>query len=694
MVFGFLAAFALAGLATAAWPVYLHLRRERERKIQLVPSLKLFQWRNVPARRRRVEQLFLLLSRVGIVAALFFLVSQPYLESARNLPLPQVNRSQYRDLFLGILVDDCLSAFQGEEEAERLHRAKAWLLEQLDRLPEDTCISVATTSHPRPTGFMTREDARSLIGGIQVIPREGNGAETLYRLAELFGDRRGALVAAIPLDAWLWQFQEAGAPPGAIQKLFIRDTTKWRKDSYVHLVRRQEHTAEGDFWICQLAGDQRFLEGKELQIQDRMGNLVSRRRISPHEALRKQVIIDGSTLEKAFQVTLVDGGNSSHPWLRYYVEVGSRNPRPSRVAFFREDGTDAALATKILLALVKAVRPEIPRTLLSFQEASTGELPPASAAIFVGSRGATPQVAAWFERQIEAGIQVLCLPLEDDAGDPEGEGDTWLRLPSWGAATPLWKKELTPLRINTSRLPSTHRFDDLLLADLQDMDRGILREPVFTSGGQPVIATASGKTLLSLVEPKKGSAIWALSVPLTMDEGSLIYHPIFPVLLNWILFPSPRGKEKNTGSVLVGESVKINSWLGGPFSSGEVRTPSGRKISISSGPGESNWLRISEAGIYEMNSPEDSRFRVANHLRPAGSQALDRSSWKELSQVHEAVWLEETEFISPEDLKGLPLQSGEPSKRYDLTPVMALFLAGFLGFELILLFKYWRRGRH
>ena len=53
---GLLFSAALAGLATIAWPVYLHVRKRRDRRVQVVPSLRLFGFTSRRARRLRLRQ--------------------------------------------------------------------------------------------------------------------------------------------------------------------------------------------------------------------------------------------------------------------------------------------------------------------------------------------------------------------------------------------------------------------------------------------------------------------------------------------------------------------------------------------------------------------------------------------------------------------------------------------------------------
>ena len=76
--FGLLFAGALAGVASVAWPIYLHLRTRRHQRVQTVPSLRLFGFARPQTRRIRLEQLLLLVARVLLLAGLWLLLAQPY----------------------------------------------------------------------------------------------------------------------------------------------------------------------------------------------------------------------------------------------------------------------------------------------------------------------------------------------------------------------------------------------------------------------------------------------------------------------------------------------------------------------------------------------------------------------------------------------------------------------------------------
>ena len=312
---GFLARFALLGLATAAWPIYLHLRKKREKTVQVVPSLRLFLGQRIHSRRKRIQQLGLLLARVGILLTLFLLISQPYLESERDLPLPLIAGSNEPGRYLGILVDDSLSAFHGETASERLESSRAWLLELIDRLPDVVRISVVTTSHAQPTGFLTREQARTLVERMRAIPRPGDGAEALSSLAGKLSERRGALIVAAPRTETLWLFDEKDRALREITRLHFFDTSSYRTDAFLAAVTRQWNRAGRESWMCELAGSQEMLSGSELRCRRRNGDTVFRRELSIHEALQRRVRIDAAELpEDGYEITLESTGSAAHPW--------------------------------------------------------------------------------------------------------------------------------------------------------------------------------------------------------------------------------------------------------------------------------------------------------------------------------------------------------------------------------------------
>src|SRR5262245_61311915 len=228
---GFLAIASLTGIAAAAWPIYLHLRRERRVRLQEVPSLRIFRWRTRPARRKRVEDLLLLAARVGAITALALLAAQPFLSTTRKLPLLPLGDVENENRLLGLVIDDSLSSLHGATEGARFENARAWLLGQLEVLPESVDVSVATTTYPRPTSPLARDDAISLLAKMRPVMKEGNASEALSRMAELVRGRGGALVVAASREEGLWPAPGGGKPAGTIRQAWFLDTTGWRTDA-------------------------------------------------------------------------------------------------------------------------------------------------------------------------------------------------------------------------------------------------------------------------------------------------------------------------------------------------------------------------------------------------------------------------------------------------------------------------------
>lgn len=684
-MFGFLAGFALLGLATTAWPLYLHLRRRRERRVQTVPSLRLFAPESVRTRRRGVQQLVLLLSRVGILASLSFLVGQPYLESDRELPFPPVSGHMEPELFLGLVVDDSISALHGEEEAGRLEKSRTWLLEQLARLPDTVRISIVTTSHPQPTGFLAKPVAASLLRRLSFISKEGNGCDALWRMAKRLHGRQGALVVAAPLERSIWPFADPRDGRKTIEKIFFFDTTPYRLEA---AIRRAAPQVGEVVWLCELAGDQDALVGKRLELKNRDGRRVWKHEISVHEALSGNVVVDMEELPRSAYEISLSGQGASHCWRHYFIAAGSRATRATRAARFALVADDASLGTRIVGATIEALRPEIPKAFVPFSSTSSSEIPDVSAAVIFGIGAVPPGLITWLERQIDAGIHVVCFPSPEDTPTVQADGDLrWERLPGWGEAI-LLDDDAAPFEIEVAHLPESHRFDELLLGELNVLNLRSFREPLFARRGRSVISTRSGETLLSFTSPNPRSSIWALGAPITMEAESLIYHPLFPLLLDWMLFPFRRPADNSHGSVLVGENANFATWFDRELFGAELVLPSGTIVPLRKGL---NWYPVSAAGIYELRFEDRSEYRVANYPRASDSGTLARESWNEVSPARRTVWLSEGEFFAAGELAEISIPAGsKAAERYDLSVLMALLLLTCLAVEAFVLAACWR----
>jgi len=685
-VIGFLAASSLLGALAVAWPIWLHLRRQRRRTVQVVPSLRIFFDRIVRSRRRRLQEVLLLASRAAAVLLLSALVAQPFLETARDLPLPLLGGRREEAMLLGVVVDDGVGSLHGERGAGRLEASRAWLLEQIDRLPEMAAVAIATTTSGRPTGLLARARARSLVERMTAVPREGNAAGALARLADLFGDRRGAIAVTASLDGSLWP---EGGPARPLRKVFFHDTSGRRAEPFIRRLARAGDGAGGR-WACDLAGDGESLGGKVLRVADASGREVLRRPIGVGEAVAGRAVLEEMPGEGAFEVSLE--GAPPHPWRRAYAAAGETGDRRrGGVHVFHDGSGEAVLAARIIDATLRAIEPGLPRTFIALP--GRGPIPPARAAVFIGSAPAGGEAAAWLEERLEEGIDVLCLPAGVPGGAGDGAAPPGLRLASWGPPENLLPYQMAPLRLGTSGIPEGRRFEAILLGEMEDLEIAGFREPVLPGGPAPAIVTASGKTLLAVSRVGDRSAIWALGVSLGEGGQAIVFHPAFPIVIDWILFPAARKDREAGEGAVAGETADLEAWFG-PGARGDLVGPGGPVAILGRGPASAGWAPVSRAGIHELRGEGGTRRAAANDRRPAPCGAVDRGAWSAARGVAETVWLDDGSFVPAGELAARPAGGGErASSRYDLAAVAAALLIAALAAELALLALCWRRAR-
>lgn len=693
----FLAALGLGGLATVAWPLWLHLRKERRQRVQVVPSIRLFDPRRMRRRRWRVREILLLVARVSLLAALFLLVSQPALESSRELPLPRLSQAEPPRSVLGILVDDSICSFAGETPSERLDIARAWLARQVGALPESVRVAVATTSHPRPTPLLSPETASALLSSLRVIPRPGSGAEALARLGRLIRERSGLLVVAAPRDGSLWQTASGAPPIDAPHRVHFLDTTDHATPVHVRRVdQRAGPRGEGQL-RCALAGPEDALTGAALTVFDQRERKIVRRELTVAEALERTARIEASDLPAGgLRVTLGSSDGPRHPWSSYYTVItprASRRASPRSVAVLFDPSPRGVLAAEILGTVIRALRPRLERHFVSTaDEEAVAALPGAEIAVLITEGTLPPAARSWIERGLDAGLRLLCLPPGEAAGPhaaPEVPGGT--RIPVWRIEQPLGRERVLPLKVLPQNLPDSHRFDEILLGELRGLEPRLVRPAIPDPSRRPVLSTDSGVEILSVRSAGPGSTVWSLHVPVELHDGSLVYHPIYPLLVEWILFPPSRSASRAGSTAEVGQCVDVASWFGRLDADATLVAPSGVKTPVRRGEAEGTWVAVAEAGIWSLRRDGGTDRRAANHVRAPGSKELERREWERLLRGAETVWL------GPEDdldadvgerlASGAP---GEPSRRYDLSTLAAWGLLAAVGAEILLLTLAWR----
>ncbi|MEO5568039.1 MAG: BatA domain-containing protein, partial [Gemmatimonadaceae bacterium] len=154
---------ALLGLLAIAVPVIIHLLGRHRSRIQRFPTLRfLTESRLIPTRRRRVNDIRLLMVRVGIVAAAAIALSQPYFDwTGRSGSSASSATSR------AIIVDTSESMRRPTIGGPRAVDSARWLATSLERAGAVTRVietgDVATTIGGASAWLDTRPGIREIV---------------------------------------------------------------------------------------------------------------------------------------------------------------------------------------------------------------------------------------------------------------------------------------------------------------------------------------------------------------------------------------------------------------------------------------------------------------------------------------------------------------------------------------------------
>ena len=713
MIPGFLAGFVLLGIASVAWPLYLHLLQRRQRSVQVVPSLLLFATEPSARRRRRLRERVLLASRAGALLALFILVAQPFLETHLRLPLPLQEASVSRDHAFALLVDDSLEAFAGRRGDERLLRTKEWLVRILDELPISSRVAVATTSHASCTGFLAKSDALKLIDALGVVPVEGDALRSLASLSERAATTEGTtLLIAAPRSKSLWPFDgnsdsgrlvldemvRGSGPRGAERVLFL-DTTDVATAPYISDItsdgvapargetRQGDQAADGRHrrvvWLCGLRGDEESLSDATLQVLNQKGDTVLRRPLGVQEVLQRRArVVAGEFAEGAYEVRIDPASRSGnvgsapsdrarplHPWQRYFTIHRPQATVSERSVVLRGPAAAARRLAAVVAESVDAMEPTAEIVVVDVERASAETLPRAGRIILCASPEECGDVLPWFEAQLAAGARALCLA---PASTPHANGasasspSSGLLLPSWSDAQRAQEGELSTLQLHRRAVPAGYEFDELLLGNLGDVAFDAFYSPTFPGGPAAlrrdtvVLSTSMGRPLLARLAADRGS-VWALGLAVDMKRGGVAYHPIFPLLLRWILFPQSASTDARKPAGVVGSRIVVEDWPGIATGALRVTTPSGGAPELAKGSAEtvpdaqptSLSVALREAGIYRVQASGAVHPLASNWPRPSVAGDWSTREWETSMGVDEVLWLPARSDAQPREARGV-----------------------------------------
>ena len=674
---GLLFAGALGGLATVAWPVYLHIRSRRHRRVQVVPSLKLFGFAKKQTRRIRLEQFLLMVARMLLLTALCFMLAQPYWETALELPLPAIAGEKPKSKVLALLIDDSLTAWHGAGKNNRLAHTKALLGKVIRQLPSGARIVFAPATSPYPTIPMNKDEARDFLAKMRMIPRPGNASAALRNLKQELAGKRVCLLAAAPRNFALWEQLKADADFSKPTPLLFLDTTPWQAAAII-----QGLATSGGKQVLQLRGNPEEIKNLALQVHGQTGDLEVRR-VSIHEALRGKVPLSLPGGDNQYYRVALPG-DQAHPWASYYLSAGLGKALSPQAVILRGEDRESLLVDQIVTAVVQSFHDGV--RILHLKPGEARSLPQASALVIVGGAVLPAPLRPWLAQQIDRGLRILFIPTAQAPATRQSHELS----PLWQAPKVLDANEL-PFKISHE---TTLNLDDLLLQGLKELRITTIIELGLSKEWRVVLATRRDRAVLAQRQLNRASSVWALGFPLTVAPDSPVWHPVFPLLLERLLFAGSTGRAEEL-KVCVGASVSLSRWFQQSPINGTLILPDGAEMVVRATTEQPLLLPINQAGPYKLINRGGSAIRLANFPREDDPRLFTREQWGTQRPNTRTRWLEPGFKLAPSDFVkfGGKAEGADARQKYDLSPVAFLCLLIYLLMEAVLLVLVWKRKK-
>ncbi len=681
---GFLFGGALLGLAAIAWPLYLHFRRRRQ-QVQIVPSLRLFVRVQKLNRRLQMQQLLLLIARLAMLVALVLIISQPFVRTRRSLPLPFAEGMRQPPAQVGILIDDSLSALHGTVHGSRLDLSRAWLTRQIESFPATTHFRLISTTCPFPSMPMSRQEALRALDTYRILPRRGEAALALQRLAADLGGELGCILVAAPRSLQLWQDLTPDTDLQQPLPVHFLDTSSHRHEIYIDQVTHDN----ANLVQVRLQGNPDRMAGRELmllwqQTQSRSYTLT------PHDALRgwAQLALPESPPDTVFELAVVD--EVDHPWHRFWFRIARQGRSLDSAIIVRQPDPPGITADNLITAILQAGFPAMPIQHVDAGATMARQLPPAPVIICIGDE-APSSVGRWLQDRYDQGATILCFP---SAGDSAHGPPKLPWYPHWRPVEELQAANARPLQVIEPRRLPVPGLDELILSGLADMPVN-LYAPVDEGRQQSdiVLATRDGRPLVRVEQTEGSGKLVLIQVPLNLRDGSPMFHPLFPLLVARLLHSAAQASQESL-EALVGESVSVGIWFERNRIDGELMTPQGERLDVRVEHGEQRFLPIDAAGIYRLVEDGTTSSRPANYPRESDPRLASREEWARARPNTRVVWYDPMALVNGQAVVRLGDRDHQAEARtYDLGPLAGLVLLIALALEAVMLWRIWQGRR-
>ncbi len=204
----------LLGIGAIAFPLYFHLKRSKGVEIE-VPSLLMFTQFKLVKPRSGEKHYLLLLSRLLLLIILSLMMTRPFIESDQKLALPLLVDETSQLNYLGIVLDDSLTAMQSSGNQTKFEVSKKQLIKTLEQYSEETAVYLCLTSNAIPIGPITVKKCQKMLENINPLTIHGSAFSALKSLTLALNGKKGRIVVATTKNQHLWRDSEK-LPPSYI----------------------------------------------------------------------------------------------------------------------------------------------------------------------------------------------------------------------------------------------------------------------------------------------------------------------------------------------------------------------------------------------------------------------------------------------------------------------------------------------
>lgn len=681
-------------IGIAVVPLLLHIRF-RKKVIQVIPSLNLFMLNNRRRRRFWLENLFLLLSRILLLASVALLLSQPFWLTLEHHPFYDMMGGIQEGPSVALLIDDRVDSAHRDQEGSRLERSVAWADQQLATLPDSSRVLLGDMSMGQVSRWLSPEEARSRLKLMDPsLEREGQAHKGLQALYEKMRGQWGTLLVAGPLDAQTWHGSSEELRMPAHLPIPFFDTRETITPVYlddIEETRGEVRDGVVELNVMVRGSDENLLKAS---IQLEQNGVIQQTRALEdvrggvgRTRLRVPMLDEVS----AVKLSLIPPGSKMKlPWDDAYFVVEARERKVSQRWVLLGRGDEPEVDEKLLMSIVQIFRNQQPFERFDRFGEDPSSFGEASRILLMGTDGIDARLEAWIRERLKNGSQVICFP----ASDGGGEGPVPDMLPSYGAWAQKGPSFWLPITLGVGLEHAD--LESLVASGVDRMGGSTLVDVKWPHHARNLLLGQRAEPVLSRLRVGAWGWVDAFSIPLLDEPDSVIYHPMFPLLIGQMLQEKSTARRSRGSSAWFGESIRSDDFLGEVLFNGEHVLPSGLRQPMILEPGATSWVLPLEKGIHRFEGEVVEVLSAVNERRPQVTTPMEKQDWEERYPLFSIRSFDADRTLVEEDFVYLTDDTDSLQRhQYDFSILAAFAALAVLVLEMaftLLAWLRWKKG--